>query len=49
MLVDYLQRSGKQFDLMIYPDGMHGYRGEQAAHDNQADKEFWTRNLSLQQ
>ncbi len=49
LLVDSLQRSGKQFDLMIYPDGMHGYRGEQAAHDNQADKEFWTRNLSLQQ
>ena len=49
MLVDYLQRSGKQFDLMIYPDGMHGYRGEQSRHDNDSDKEFWTRNLSLQQ
>ena len=49
MLVDYLQRSGKQFDLMLYPDGMHGYRGEQGRHDNDSDKEFWTRNLSLQQ
>ena len=49
LLVDSLQRCGKQFDLMLYPDGMHGYRGEQAAHDNESDKEFWTRNLSLQQ
>jgi dipeptidyl-peptidase-4 len=49
LLVDSLQRCSKQFDLMLYPDGMHGYRGEQAAHDNEADKEFWTRNLSLQQ
>ena len=45
LLVDALQRSGKQFDLMLYPDGMHGYRGEQARHDNEADKEFWTRYL----
>lgn len=49
LLVDSLQRSGKQFDLMLYPDGMHGYRGEQALHDNAADREFWTRNLSLEQ
>lgn len=49
LLVDSLQRCGKQFDLMLYTDGMHGYRGEQARHDNEADKEFWIRNLSLQQ
>ena len=49
LLVDSLQRNGKQFDLMLYPDGMHGYRGEQALHDNEADREFWIRNLSLQQ
>ena len=49
LLVDSLQRCSKQFDLMLYPDGMHGYRREQAAHDNEADKEFWTRNLSLKQ
>ena len=45
LLVDSLQRCGKQFDLMLYPDGMHGYRGEQSLHDNEADREFWTRYL----
>ena len=45
ILVDSLQRNGKQFDLMLYPDGMHGYRGEQSLHDNEADREFWTRYL----
>lgn len=44
-LVDALQRAGKQFELMIYPDGMHGYRGVQKVHSDAADREFWTRNL----
>ncbi len=44
-LVDALQQAGKQFDLMIYPDGMHGYRNAQASHDNEADKRFWTEHL----
>ncbi|MBP5173225.1 MAG: DPP IV N-terminal domain-containing protein [Bacteroidales bacterium] len=45
LLVDSLQRNGKQFDLMLYPDGMHGYRGKQSLHDNEADREFWSRYL----
>ena len=45
LLVDSLQRCGKQFDLMLYPDGMHGYRGAQGLHDNEADREFWSRYL----
>lgn len=45
LLVDWLQRSRKQFDLMIYPGGMHGYRGKQSLHDNDSDKQFWTDHL----
>ena len=44
-LVDALQAAGKQFELMIYPDGMHGYRGAQHQHSVEADHAFWTRNL----
>ena len=46
-LVDALQKAGKQFELMIYPDGMHGYRGAQAEHDMAADAAFWTEHLKL--
>lgn len=45
--VDKLQSYNMQFDLMIYPDGMHGYRGEQAKHDVECDKIFWTNHLKL--
>lgn len=44
-LVDALQRAGIQFELMVYPDGMHGYRGAQHEHDLVSDHDFWTRNL----
>lgn len=44
-LIDALQKEGIQFDLMIYPDGMHGYRGAQHAHDKASDALFWTRHL----
>jgi len=45
LLVDALQKQNIQFELMIYPDGMHGYRGAQHVHDRTADHIFWTRNL----
>lgn len=45
MLVDALQRNNCRFELMIYPDGMHGYRGYQAVHDKGDAHEFWLRNL----
>lgn len=45
LLVDALQRAGKQFELMIYPDGMHGYRGAQWEHSWASDKFFWLNNL----
>ena len=44
-LVDKLQKEGKKFDLMIYPDGMHGYRGYQGAHFLNANHEFWLKYL----
>ena len=44
-LIDELQRHGKKFEFMIYPDGMHGYRGYQGAHFQQANREFWLKYL----
>ena len=44
-LVDKLQKEGKKFDFMIYPDGMHGYRGYQGAHFLNANHEFWLKYL----
>ncbi len=44
-LMDVLQRQGSAFEFMIYPDGMHGYRGYQGAHDTKASREFWQRYL----
>lgn len=44
-LIDALQRAGKQFDLMIYPGGMHGYRGAQSVHDREAARNFWLKHL----
>lgn len=45
LLVDALQRSGVRFELMIYPDGMHGYRGAQHDHDVSEEHEFWSKHL----
>ena len=44
-LIDALQKAGIQFELMIYPDGMHGYRGYQHQHDVFNDHLFWSRHL----
>ena len=44
-LIDALQKAGIQFELMIYPDGMHGYRGYQHQHDVENDHLFWSRHL----
>ncbi|MDO5321312.1 MAG: DPP IV N-terminal domain-containing protein [Bacteroidia bacterium] len=40
-LIDALQQAGYQFELMIYPDGMHGYRGAQHTHDVENASRFW--------
>jgi len=47
-LVEELQNAGKQFELMIYPDGMHGYRGKQAEHSKASDRIFWLKYLKNQ-
>ena len=44
-LVDELQRNGKRFDFMVYPDGMHGYRGYQSDHFREENRAFWLRYL----
>ena len=44
-LLDALHREGKKFDFMIYPDGMHGYRGYQGNHFQNANNEFWLKYL----
>ena len=40
-LLDAMHKTGKKFDFMIYPDGLHGYRGYQGAHFEAANQEFW--------
>lgn len=45
LMVDALHRHGCKFELMIYPDGMHGYRGYQGEHFSNANKEFWLKYL----
>ena len=47
-LVDELQRHGRKFELMVYPDGMHGYGGYQGAHFQAANREFWLKYLKRQ-
>ena len=44
-LVEALQEKGLKFELMIYPDGMHGYRGAQQNFSLELDHEFWTKWL----
>ena len=45
LFIDALQKAGKKFDFMIYPDGMHGYRGYQGEHFLNANRQFWLRYL----
>lgn len=45
LLLNALQQAGKKFELMIYPDGMHGYRGYQGTHFDAANKAFWLQYL----
>ena len=45
MLAEALQKAGAKFELMIYPDGMHGYRGYQGDHFQNANREFWLHYL----
>ena len=44
-LVDALQKEGASFELMVYPDGMHGYRGYQGKHFLEENQAFWLKYL----
>ncbi len=44
-LVDALQREGKSFDLMFYPEHRHGITGYNAAHLGKLRLEFFLRSL----
>ena len=44
-LIDELQKQGKKFEFMIYPDGMHGYGGYQGVHFTEENRAFWLRYL----
>ena len=44
-LIDGLQKAGKKFDFMIYPDGMHGYGGYQGEHFRSENRAFWLHYL----
>ena len=46
-LIDAMHRNGKNFDFMIYPDGMHGYYGYQGDHFQKANRAFWLKYLSF--
>ncbi len=45
VLIDALQKAGRHFELMIYPDGLHGYRGHQGTHSLKNDHDFWLSRL----
>ena len=44
-LLDALHRAGKNFEFMIYPDGMHGYYNYQGDHFLNANHAFWMKYL----
>ena len=44
-LIDALHKIGASFDFMVYPDGMHGYRGYQGAHFQAENYAFWLKYL----
>ena len=44
-LLDAMHRAGKNFEFMIYPDGMHGYYGYQGDHFTKANQSFWLKYL----
>ena len=45
LLVDELHKAQKNFEFMIYPDGMHGYYSYQGSHFLLANRDFWLRYL----
>ena len=48
-VVDKLQSMDKDFELMFYPGGMHGYRGAQQRHYEMQNYRFWYEYLLEQE
>jgi dipeptidyl-peptidase-4 len=44
-LVSKLQDLGKDFDLMLYPGGRHGWGGAKRIHSTDLAKQFWMEYL----
>jgi len=44
-LVSKLQDLGKEFELMIYPNGRHGWGGAKASHNQEMQHQFWMENF----
>jgi dipeptidyl-peptidase-4 len=44
-LVDALQKEGKEFDMMVYPENRHGIRGYSAQHLDRLRTEYFLRHL----
>jgi len=44
-LIDALHSEGKWFELMVYPDAKHGYRGYQGAYSILHQRYFWQKYL----
>lgn len=44
-LVDKLEDLGKNFELMLYPNGRHGWGGAKSVHSRVEAARFWYKNL----
>ncbi len=44
-LVDTLENLGKNFELMLYPNGRHGWGGAKGVHSRVEAARFWYKNL----
>ena len=44
-LADALQKAGKEFDLMIYPENRHGIRGYHRNHLNKLQLAYFLKHL----
>jgi len=44
-IVDALQKEGKQFEMMVYPQKAHGVTGPARLHLNQLMTDFFERKL----
>jgi dipeptidyl-peptidase-4 len=46
-LIEELQRLGKHFEMMVYPNQRHGIKGAWHTHATRLDIDFWFRHFSI--